>query len=258
MKQFIVLSTIAVATLLCGCVTETGSENFNPTRPGYFLYDQTSQVLSSEFSNLPPVLAFAEYIAAPDAKERERIHDLHFYSQRITHTNNQWKIIDQYSELVIDTGGKSLYDEGAVWSFCFNQNNETTKQSTITRSGIDDNHYKLQLPSDPMQSSNAKGDLAFTVTTGHQSTPYTQYSFLVSGEGECRAGNMTIGFNIINPLKYSTNHGIEAGQLTLTTTNNQGVIETAKAQIFSNMVYIEYNEYKQNWYLYDANRFYNE
>lgn len=207
--------------------------------------------------DLWPIFAFAQYYAAENDQEREQIHDRYFYTQRITHTDNQWRIIDHGSELVIETGGKSLFEDNTQWSYQYNNRNDYPGAlATITFIGPKPGHYKLHLPQSPKRESSVWGDLTLTASwINHPAQNTTSIQLLTSGQGICRTGDLKISFDINEPLQYDTLTPIfEKGKLTLSTTNN-GVTDTATAQINFDEIYIEYNGYDKIWNLRDENRF---
>lgn len=251
MKRGILFTAVVAAATLCGCVKDKSYERFEPTRPGYYMFQRVDVALQEEMDDLWPVFAFAGYYAAGSDEVRERIHDAYFYSKRITRTDDVWRIIGEDSELTIDTGGKSLYDDGTQWTYYYTGRDDYADElPTITRTGAEAGPYTLRLPPMPERPADLSGELTLSQSLVH-SPPTDTYSvrITVSGKGRVRAENIRVDFKITEPLEYDSAMPVFGqGELTLTTTND-GVTDTAKAyyQLTGNLVEIEYNGHYEYW-----------
>lgn len=251
MKRGILFTAVIAATALCGCVKDKSYERFEPTKPGYYLFQQANAALQYEMDELWPVFAFAGYYAADSEEMRESIHDAFFYTSRISRNGDQWRIIGEDTELVIDTGGKSLYDEGTRWTYFYTgRDYYTSELPTVTRTGAESAPYTLNMPAMPERPSGISGELTLSQSFIHRPAE-DKYSVKIdiSGAGQVRSGNRQIEFGITEPLEYdSASPVFDKGGMTLTTTKD-GVTDTAKARFLSinNMVGIEYNGYYDDW-----------
>lgn len=246
MKRLILLFGIFVWGLSAtGCVVEEAYEQFEPTRPGYFLVQCTTPALETAMDELWPVLAFAQYYATDDPAERRRIHDEYFYRSRIaTDDGAMWRIIDCERELVILTEGRSLLDEGIGWSYYYLGRDYDERQlPTLTHR---DGAFALDLhePSKRLEGT-------FTLTAVPFRNPGLDLSGIRidwSGSGTLRADDLPIEFSAESPLRYESTVGrFLSGTLRLTV-RRDGQTDTATAAYTDDgRVEITFNEFTKLW-----------
>lgn len=246
MKRLILLSGILAWGLLSsGCVFEESYEQFEPTRPGYFLAQCTTPALETAMDELWPVLAFAQYYATDDADERQRLHDEYFYRSRITTDDGaEWRIIDTAQELVIRTEGRSLLDEGVSWSYYYlGRDYDEGQLPTLTDR---DGAFTLTLcePSRRFEGT-------FTLRAEPFRNPGLELSGIridCDGSGTLCADDLPIEFSTELPLRYeSIAGGFLQGTLRLTVRRN-GQTDTATAAYTDDgRVEITFNEFTKLW-----------
>lgn len=249
----LLLSAAVIAALLCGCERESGYGSFDPTLPGYYMFQQVDESLCSELSDVMPVFAFSLYYAAQTDEEREKIHDAFFYSSRIARNGDQWRIIDADSELVIDTGGKGLSENGARWTYRYADRSDYYGQ-TLPAITSDAGSLTLCLPQTPERMFWTTGD--FPIEAAYVYRPVSSgasvhsITLTLAGSGVTHADEIDVDFEITDPLKYNSFVSyFDKGALKLTTTNN-GVTDTATATFTGEEgdTAIEYNGHKKIWY----------
>ncbi len=223
MKRLTLLLVLTLSVALCGsCVTESSGESFDPTRIGYALFVPVNATLQREMNDVWQLFALAHYASADTDAERERLHDAYFYTLRIVHTPTQWRLISKTSELVIDTNGKNLFDEGAIWSYYYrNRNYYTTELPTITRQSRGE--YTLNLPPTPKRTYYSAGLLSLSVTYWSKPSSDTiGIQILLGGEGHTQADDRQIDFAISEPLQYSTDSSaFDEGLINLSTATDR-------------------------------------
>lgn len=240
------------AAVAAGCVTEQGGE-FEPTRPGYYLYDHAAAPLLGAMNDVWPVFAFIRYWEAETDEERERIHDLFFYTQRIVCEGNLCRIICDRWELAIDTGGRPLSEAGACWTFRYagRDDSDPGDAPRLCAPESGDSRYVLHWP------AAAAGDgfggefrvAAILETTVSAPGVTTHCLYLhAEGRGSVRAPDIDIDFETTQPLVYRPlERAFGSGALRLTTTAD-GKSETAEASILSPAeVRIDYNGTHKIW-----------
>lgn len=249
----VLISAAIIAAVLCGCKKEDGYGQYEPTRPGYYMFRQVDTALCGEFSDVMPVFAFALYYAADNDAERETIHDAFFYTSRISGKDGQWRIINDSWELVIVTGGKSLYDQGAQWTYDYISRTDNYGEALPTITGNGQETFTLRLPERPKEASYTTGDLR--VKAAYEYLPISPGAYVhsirltVSGTGKVYTDDIDVGFETTFPLEYDSYASyIGKGAMKLTTTND-GVTDTAQATYTGtdNEIRIEYNEHQKVW-----------
>ena len=73
--------------------------------------------MNKDSKSLIAILRFNEYLTAESDEVRERVHNNFFYTSRIFELSGEWHIVNTDTELIVITGGKSLDEVGAQWSF---------------------------------------------------------------------------------------------------------------------------------------------
>lgn len=152
MKRLIsILATIATACTMSGCRTDDGSE-FNPTLAGYTHFEYIDTFVAGQLPVVRKLLLFDLYLAAESEEERMQIHNEYFYTFRIFEQEGLWHIVSSNTELIIDTGGSLLADEGATWAFRYaDEKYDTDDMPTIANIGTSDEtdatRYALHMPS---------------------------------------------------------------------------------------------------------------
>lgn len=252
MKRLL-LSTAVLAAVLCGCERESGYGRFEPTLPGYYMFQQVDAALCGELSEMAPVFAFLIYYAAETDEEREKIHDAFFYASRISQKGDQWRIIDTDSELVIDTGGAPLSENGAKWTYHYADRSDCYGETlpAITSEGSET--LTLCLPETPKREFHTAGLFPVKAAYEYRRIPSGVYvhsiRITLSGSGTTYTDDIDIYFRITSPLEFDSFASyIEKGSMTLSTANGLD-IDTAKADYMGNNgdVTIEYNRYVKTW-----------
>ncbi len=248
MKKTIFWTAIATVALLGGCVVDESPEQYEPTRPGYFLFAQSAPMLRAAIDEVVPVFAFATYLAAESDAEREAIHNHYFYTSRFVQSGTKWLIINGNNELMIETGGKQLAEDGALWSYYIREDGSvSTSLPTISRKGSDpENQYTVTLPPLSKKTNYTTAILQITV---QPVIGLLGSEWLLSGAGIVHKEELDIDFQITTPMRYNNRKPpfFDEGALTLCTTLN-GVTDTAEAAVgLHGTVKISYNGHTNNW-----------
>jgi hypothetical protein len=214
---------------------------------------RTNIPLFATIAETAPVFAFALYYNETDAVEREKIHNQLLYTSRIIDEgNNRWKIINTYwGDLIIETGGKSLFDNDALWTYYY-----VNKVGDISPTISGSSNGEFILHRTEITDYYITGDLSIKPTIIESVVSPGIYSYsiglTVSGSGCAYSEeDIDVGFEITTPLELSTlKENFTKGSMMLTTTNN-GVTDMAKATyaLSGDAVNIEYNGYKKQWSL---------
>ena len=251
MKRTLLL--LARLAALTGCKIED-AEYFDPTRNGYHMFLQANACLADAAADAARLIQFNEYYSAPE-EEREHIHNRWFYASRIVDSgDNEWRIIDCNSELVIRTDGRPLCEDGTVWRYAYaGRDYAENIWPTIAcrKSGLD-TFYGLELP--------GQARLSFTAAfyDRPQENGMTRYwcELRIEGSGLCSEhrdgyGAGKIGCEIVEPLKYLSDRprSFDAGKLNLTIRTDNKTYEAEAEYGAPYSVSISYGQYKNDyWY----------
>ena len=253
MKRLLLSTALLAAGLLCGCEKEGGYGRFEPTLPGYYMFQQEDTALCGELSELVPVFAFSIYYAADTDEEREKIHDAFFYSSRISQKGDEWRIIDTDSELVIDTGGTSLSENGAKWTYRYADRSDCYGEEFPAITSEDGGMLTLCLPETPEREFYTAGLFPVKAAYEYRRIPSGAYvhsiRITLSGNGTTYTDDIDIHFRITSPLEFdSFSSYIGKGSMTLSTVTGLDM-DTAKADYMGENgdITIEYNRYVKTW-----------
>lgn len=146
-----ILAAVATICTMAGCRTSDGSE-FNPTLAGYTHFEYVDKFVAGQLPVVRKLLLFDLYLSAESEEERTQIHNEYFYTFRIFEEEGLWHVVSSYTELIIDTGGSLLADEGTTWAFRYaDEKYDTDDMPTITNNGTSDEtgatRYALHVPS---------------------------------------------------------------------------------------------------------------
>lgn len=251
---------LAAAVALTGCKIED-AEWHDPTYRGYFMFQYANYDILSAMSHATRVLFFDLYYSAPE-EERETIHNRYFYKSRIYNTDDEWHIVNADYELIIYTGGKSLYEIGTTWRYCY-ANAQYSDENDM-----------------PSLTSRAKEDVAYDAVCYDYKLPYdrgllkidplykgqgqsdgtVRYWIEAKVEGAGKYTEKTVGpdllgtieYEIVKPLSYNSwRLNFSEGEMKLSSLFSDGERE-AEAKYFSDgdrqSVVITYNGSKKVYY----------
>lgn len=207
---YIIISTV----LLAGCRIDNGG-SFNPTALGYSTAHSTLNEVYSSVVEMNTMLRLDEYITAADEAERIDIQDKYFYSQRIVERSaGEWHIISSGDDVTVSTGGRSLREAGARWSFT---NTSESINTVIENISDESGELYAYYAEHGKESYYLCSVMDLTIGFVTDNTPVRHEYISVEGGGEILrySGNFT--FEILNPLLIETEkRRFESGRMTMT------------------------------------------
>lgn len=219
MKKLSIIAALAAVTILSGCKISEGTD-FQPTALGFQLSVNTISLLELTLQDVETLRHLDEYIAADDNK-RDEIQDRYFYSMRIVERQaGEWHLIGSRYEMTVITGGTSLNESGATWSYCYNATHKGDNFSSLTN--IADGKYRFH--SSKVYSVATYLDL--TMTFSPYDRPNGEYDYIDIETNGDQIVDQYINFNLhsgfsfrtLSPIRYIDSKRIRSGRLSMSIT----------------------------------------
>ncbi len=261
MLRKIMLLAVAAA-VMCSCEVSDG-DTVKRTAPGYFMYSNTIPGYNSLAATLKLAFQIEEYIAASTDEERKAVHNKYFYSQYVDYDAETGVFNVRYysNQLFVDTGGKLLSEEGAVWHGHYTLSDpHDKKESFPTFTRLENGNCKVEY-SVAQYYDYPSADISVMMTIEEPQSILDDRIVKLSGSSKSEYVSSRDGGSLIINAEVSdlTLNGTTfvSGRFDMTTTND-GVTDTATATIIEPMnVDIEYRGVKEK-YLGYYYRYYND
>lgn len=251
MLKKIVLLAVAAATM-CSCKISDG-DTVKRTAPGYIMYNNTISGYNQLSLQLKLAFQIDEYIAASTDEERKTVHNKYFYSQYVEYNAETGIFNVRYpqNELFVDTGGKLLSEDGAVWRGHYTVSDPHGKKEgfpTFTR--LENGNYKVEY-SVAQYSGIPSADISVEMTIEEPQSVLDSRIVKFSGNSKSEYVSSGDGSTFVIDAEVSDltwdGSTFIGGRFAMTTTND-GITDTVSATIIEPMtVEIEYRGVKEKY-----------
>ena len=151
-RSKIIILCIAAIMSTFSCTQISDSYRDKITYSGYVAFEYTSNIVSNYSNILMKIIQFDEYFTQTTIQKRDSIDRLYFNAIKIINeeNSNNWMLshiyFNGYSNMVINTNGKSLNDENAIWhvSFYGGDHMITAKAPEFEIERIGDLHWRIK------------------------------------------------------------------------------------------------------------------
>lgn len=257
MKKMI-LSALLAASIFCSCETEP-RESRNRTYPGYIMYLNNIGGYKIVSEQLTLMFEIDEYIAAETEEERKIVHDRYFYEYYVSYDAAKGEFTIRYNDydrdnLYVNTGGKRIGEIGAEWSGRYERGSNFVPVVKC----VAENRYEAAYEETSYRrdtSNKYKVSVVIDVTE-----PVNNHGMSLKMNGRCESCNRSDNATFVvdgsaSDLMWQYG-GFRSGTLELTT-ENRGVVDTAKAEISDiDDVWIWYGGCKDEYSYYGYNYYY--
>ena len=175
--------------------------------------------MNRDSNSLIAILRFNEYLTAESDEVRERVHNNFFYTSRILELSGEWHIVNTDTELIVITGGKSLDEVGAQWSFRSQKPRDSELGTICTLERLaNESDYKGAIFNYVASESTEYTVKAVNSNDSFGGAHFTDYKLTyTSGGGYYADYSTTIYYKVLEPTQWNSGNsrGLNGGQLKL-------------------------------------------
>jgi hypothetical protein len=236
-------SCIIVSVVLFGCV---GEESIRKTNPGYVAFDYTCGAVKNYDLIIKNAYRLNEYIKQTTIEKRDSVDRLYFSDVKISHNEGAdlWtlRLISSsayHTEFTIDTDGKSIDEENAVWTVSTPDN---ALDCRIENKGNQSWHIAEGKDVDALFDYSTQWDVRFN-----------GQGYSLEGSGtllSLATPKLKLEYTIKEPLEIVVDKAMSAGRFYIIATDVSKNIseETEVIILWENGVEIKYKSFDEEWY----------
>jgi hypothetical protein len=253
--KFFILCVV-IGYTLNGCIIEREFYNEEPTFSGYVAAEYTSNVIGDYSSILANVYIFNEYYSQPTTEKRDSVDRLYFMNTKIIRESDSYTwtlhklISNNYGDITINTNGKALYDDGAVWIIMLHDYYYYESATSFGIEKIEDGHWAIK------KHDNRNYDFDFSSEWDIKINKSVKRA-TIEGKGSLLSiatPKLKLDYTITEPLEASfadRDLFINAGAIRIFATDvDKNITEETLADIISrDNVRISHKNKFKNWYI---------
>ena len=257
-KYFILCLAVCIISS-CTNYMDRGDNPNRKTNSGYVAFDYTCTSIRRYTPLFKQLYVFNEYYKQPDAAKRDSVDRLYFRDAKIVHKENgSWTIrsmgymfYSDYTVLSINTNGKSLNEEGAVWEVSdYDEYYNAWKTIEFKIENTGDDNWSVS-----KHDNKNCGEFDYTTEWNIRFKDNAE-SYSVEGSGtllSIASPKLQLDYTITEPIEVNEennwNNDVNSGKIKIIAKNvNENRIEQIDVNILSNsIIEVTFEKCTEEW-----------